>query len=72
MGDGPGRTTTADQPAGRAGSTPAWTKELLPAPDGPITTRSGWTRSRLTKASVSRSRPTKLAASSRPKAARPG
>ena len=36
-GAGPGRSVIATQPGGSAGMTPARTKELLPAPDGPTT-----------------------------------
>ena len=56
-GAGPGRTVSERHPSGSAGRTPACTNELLPAPDGPTTASIGVTRSRLTNASVSRSRP---------------
>ena len=42
---------------------PAWTNELLPAPDAPTSATSRRARIRLTKAWVSRSRPTKRRAS---------
>src|ERR1044072_696636 len=44
-GETPGRSVTVRQVGGRPGMTPAWTKELLPAPVGTTTTCSGrWGR----------------------------
>src|SRR5690349_1510612 len=62
-GAGPGRAVADTQEGGNPGRTPAWTNELLPAPDGPTTARSGDDWRRLTNAAVSRSRPVNASAS---------
>ncbi len=57
----PGRScTTSRGPRSRSrGITPARTKELLPAPDGPMSGATGTWRRRSTKAAISGSRPKK-------------
>ena len=68
----PGVVTTAAQPEGRDATTPARTKDVLPAPEGPITARSRRARMRCQSASTSPSRPKKRSASASVKEPRPG
>ena len=62
----PGVNTSTSLPgARRAGTSPAWTSEDLPDPDGPVTTSSGDSSNRARHAAMSASRPKKVSPSRR-------
>ena len=68
----PGCTTITAQPVGCAAATPARTKDVLPAPDGPMTPSSRSCRSRSQTRPTSASRPKKRPVSASVNARRPG